>query len=73
MVVDDFHIFWPQVGPTKAKPPSIVDPDAVEAASIATQRLQTVSGRGAQKIQGLCGIQHRQFPGRDPGDGAETC
>jgi hypothetical protein len=45
VVVDDFHVRRTVVGPTEADPELVVDPDAVLAFPITSQRFQPIARR----------------------------
>lgn len=61
MIVDDLHVVGVAVAPTKADPPSVVDPHAVLAFSIAAQCLKAVAGRHAQVVELPCPVQIEQL------------
>jgi hypothetical protein len=42
----------------------IINPNAMLAPSIARQRLESISWRRAQELQGICGVQLRQLADR---------
>jgi hypothetical protein len=56
MVIGNFNIIGMAVLPMKADPPSVIDPDAPLAFSIAGKLLQSVPRRDSQKGQCRCAV-----------------
>jgi hypothetical protein len=61
MIVNNFHIVGFAVQKSEAKPPLIVDSDAVLSRAVAAQFFQPVTGRRAQEVQACGRIQLRQL------------
>jgi hypothetical protein len=61
MVIGNFNIMGMAVSPMKADPPSVIDPDAPLAFSIAGKLLQPVPRRNLQKCQCRCAMDLCQF------------
>jgi hypothetical protein len=61
MVIGNFNIMGMTVLPMKADPPSIIDPDAPLACSIAGKLFQPVPRRDSQKRQCRCAVDQGQF------------
>jgi hypothetical protein len=61
MVIGNFNIMSMAVLPKKADPPSVIDPDAPLAFSIAGKFLQPVPRRDSQKGQCRCAVDQGQF------------
>ena len=57
VVIDDLNVVSVCVDEAETKPPSVVDPDAVRAFTVASQRLKTVAGRCPQEAQCCSCIQ----------------
>jgi len=62
MIVDEFHLVGAVPLPTETDPPSVVHPDAVLAAPVSSQQLETVPGRHPQVLQRFCRIEQEQLP-----------
>jgi len=60
VVVFDQHVVSSLTLPAKAAAPLIVDPNAPLVGSVALQFLQPVTGRDAEKLRGVYGIQLRE-------------
>lgn len=56
VVIDDFDVFGPGLGPAKADTVLVVDPDRVLSGSIAPQFLEA-QARKRQGLQGHGGVQ----------------
>jgi hypothetical protein len=56
------------VTPTKADPPLVVDSNAPLPEPVSRQLLETVPGWNLEIIQSFGGIEHDQFPQRNPMD-----
>jgi hypothetical protein len=65
MVVDDFYVGWPRLGPSEADSELLVDSNTVLAFPDAFQRFEAVSGRYPQVFQGIGLVQLIQLPSRD--------
>jgi hypothetical protein len=63
MVIDDLNQFG-TITPDKADAPLIVDPDAVLTATVASQCLEPISGRGSQVREAGCRAQHVELAQR---------
>ena len=61
MVVNEFDVVRVTVVPSKADAPLIVDANTVLSGAITFELFEAVSGRRAEIIQGLCGIDHERF------------
>jgi hypothetical protein len=61
MVIGNFNIMGMAVSSVKADPPSVIDPDAPLAFSIAGKLLQPVPRRDSQKRQCRCALDLCQF------------
>lgn len=68
MVIDDFDLAGRTVLPTEADAPLVIDTDTPLSASPAAQRFEPIARRGAQKIEGGCGVQLAQLALRNPLD-----
>ena len=64
MVIDNFNIVSVSVQPTKTDPPLIVDSNAVLALAIALQRLEPVTRRHEQILNGPGMVEIQQFSPR---------
>ena len=64
MIVNDLYLLWPSVSPHEADPPLVIDPDAVLSGSVAFERLEPVSWRQPQILQGVSGSHLAQLPQR---------
>ena len=61
MVIDDLHLFRASLGPAKADPPLLVDPDAMLPSPPAFERLELVAGWNPQVLQPSGDMHHRQL------------
>jgi hypothetical protein len=61
MVIGNFNVMGMAVSPMKADPPSVIDPEAPLAFSIAGKLLQPVPRRDSQKRQCRCAVDLCQF------------
>jgi hypothetical protein len=52
VVVNNFHLFRPGISSDKTDAVLVVDPDAVLAVTIATQRFKTIAGWNPQFVEG---------------------
>ena len=68
MIVDDFNMLGSRSCPDEAHAPLVFDADAVPAAAIAFQRLETVRGRRGQVGNTNRRVQHLQLARGDPLD-----
>ena len=66
MIIDDFNIVGFAVFPAETNTPLVIDPNAVLAFSVPCKLLKSISGRDADVIQCLCGIEKQKFPERRP-------
>jgi hypothetical protein len=66
MIIDDFYFKRIFALPLEAKPPPVVDSDAVLSGPVAPQGFQAVAGRGAQIIQAPGLIQQQQLSAGHP-------
>jgi hypothetical protein len=58
VVVDDFDIGGPFLGPGETGAPLVVDPDRMLAAAVPGQRFEPVGWRRAQIIEVASGMEH---------------
>jgi hypothetical protein len=65
VLIDDLDLLCMPFGPHEAKPPLAADPDAVLALSIMLQRLELITRRNPQEVQGCGGMQLLQLPESD--------
>ena len=61
MVVNDFDLTRIAVLPSKTNAPLIVDPDTVLPSTLSAKLLESVSGRDAQILEDLRGIDDHQL------------
>ena len=66
MIVYDLDSVCIALMPAEANAPLSIDPNAVLAFAIATQRLQLIRGRDTQCAQICGGVDHPQFAHRNP-------
>jgi len=66
VVVDEFEIFRTSISPDEADTPLHVHADAVLTTTVASQLLQTVSGRDAKIFGILRGVDQFKLPQRRP-------
>ena len=71
MVVHHLDLLRFAVLPDEADPILVVDPDAVLALPIAVKSLKVIARERAEVIEALGGVQLRQLPLRNPGNGSE--
>jgi len=69
VVVDDFDVCRPRLGPPKTDSKLIIDPDAVLPFPITLQRLETVTWWHSQVIESAGNLQLSEFATRN---GLET-
>jgi hypothetical protein len=65
MVIHHFNIMRGAIAPDKAKPPLIIDPDAMLPSAITFQRFKPIVRRYAKILQAYRSIQHAQLASRD--------
>jgi hypothetical protein len=65
VVVHDFHVRRPVIGPPEADSELVVDTNAVSTLSIASQRFQPIARRRSQELKGVRSIEHREFARRN--------
>ncbi len=68
MVIDDLDVLGARIGPAKADPELVVDPDAVLSCPVALEGFQMVSGRNAQVFQRSGDFQLPKFTAGRGGD-----
>jgi hypothetical protein len=56
--VHNFNVGWTIGGPDKAKPPLIIDPNAMLPFPISLQRLEAIPRRRTKVAQFRCGSEH---------------
>lgn len=61
MIIHHFNIMRGTIAPDKAKPPLIIDPDAMLPSAITFQRFKPIVRRYAKILQAYRSIQHAQF------------
>jgi len=61
MVINDLNVFRAIDCPSETHPPLFVNPDAVLAFAVSSQRFQSVTGRRFQVIQYFCSFKHDEF------------
>ena len=57
MVVDNFNICWPLIGPAKTNSELVIDANTPLAFSVAAKRLKTITRRHTHVIQALREIE----------------
>ncbi len=68
VVVDDLDVSGICARPAETDPPLIVDPDTVLPGAIAFELLQSVTGRHAEIVERLGGIDGHEFAQHDPAE-----
>jgi hypothetical protein len=71
VVVHHFDLLRFAVLPDEADPILVVDPNAVLPLPIAGKSLKAIARERAEVVEALGGVQLRQLPLRDPGNGSE--
>jgi len=66
MIIDEFNLVGVAVPPNKAYAPLVVDPDAVLAEAVVSERFQHVARRYGQGFQPGCGVNLQELPKRGP-------
>jgi hypothetical protein len=65
VVIDNLDVVGVTISPLKADAPAVMDPKAVLSRSIPCQLFETI-GRGDLQIgEGMCIVEHAQFPQSD--------
>jgi hypothetical protein len=72
VIVHDFHVCGPRIGPNKTHAESIVDADAVLASTIPLESFKSVSRRDPKELKSRRRSQLREFARRDLGDAGES-
>ena len=72
MIVGDLDVIRVALFPSKADPPSVVDPNAVLALAIPFERLQAVSRWRHQVLQRSCPMEIEQLASGLPLDAVEA-
>jgi hypothetical protein len=68
MVIDDLDVLGPRIGPAKADPELVVDPESVLSCPVALEGFQMISGRNAQVLQPSGDFQLPKFPASHSGE-----
>lgn len=71
MVVHHLDLLRVAVLPDEADPILVVDPNAVLPLPIAGKSLKVIARERAEVVEALGGVQLRQLPLRNPGNGSE--
>jgi hypothetical protein len=66
MIINDSNLMDVRRLPPEDDPPTVVDPDTMEALEIAFEELETISRRRPQVPQFPSGVQHVQLLQRGP-------
>lgn len=61
MIIRNFYFVGPVLEPHETNPELIVDANAVLSFAVTLQRLEPVTGRDPQVIQGRSAIQHQKL------------
>ena len=72
VVIGDFDVMGAILVPSEADAVLVVDPDRILPGAVALERLEPVARRGAQIIEPMGGVEHRQFSQGGPFDMHET-
>ena len=73
MVIDNFNLGGSKIGPGKAEPELVINPNAVVPGTVSRKCLESVTKRGAQKVQGGRTIELLQFSFGNRGDVGKPC